>query len=166
MKRLVPRELWGDYPAQLAHFTRPKDDGCWEFTGFVNPSTGYGQLGRNLLAHRVAWEVSNGGPVPAGLVVDHTCHNNEDCHDDAACAHRRCVNPDHLEAVTFRTNVIRGVGATAVNAPKTHCANGHPFDEQNTYHHRGHRQCATCRARQNAISNAKARARRAAKPLS
>lgn len=32
------------------------------------------------------------GPIPAGLVIDHLCNN------------RRCVNPEHLEAVTTGQN--------------------------------------------------------------
>jgi hypothetical protein len=38
------------------------------------------------------------GPVPAGLVLDHTCKNPG------------CVNPDHLEPVTTAVNTRRGAG--------------------------------------------------------
>lgn len=147
MKRLVPSSLYGDYPAQLAYLTRVRDDGCWEFIGYVNPR-GYGQLGRNIGAHRIAWEVANGRPVPVGLVVDHQCHNlHPTCNDDIACSHRRCVNPDHLEAVTQATNILRGKGITPSNAAKTHCAAGHEFTPDNTYHRpdRFGRICRTCR---------------------
>jgi hypothetical protein len=44
-------------------------------------------------------------------------------------------------------NVLRGVGAAAKNARKTHCKRGHPFDEANTYWfgpERRHRMCRTC----------------------
>lgn len=30
------------------------------------------------------------------------------------------------------------------NSKKSRCANGHAFDEANTYHWRGHRKCRTC----------------------
>jgi hypothetical protein len=147
MRRRVPPRLYGDYPGQLAYFTRPQSNGCWEFTGYVLPQ-GYGQLGRNGLAHRFAWEMANGRPVPAGLVVDHQCHNRDPlCIDDTACAHRRCVNPTHLEAVPSKVNILRGKGFAPANARKEACANGHEFTPENTYQRpdRPGRICRTCR---------------------
>ena len=147
MNRRTPRRLYGDYAAQLAHFTQPLANGCWEFTGYVMPQ-GYGQLGRNGLAHRFAWELANGRPVPAGLVIDHQCHNRDPlCVDDSACAHRRCVNPAHLEAVPSKVNILRGKGFAPVNARKDVCANGHEFTDENTYRRpdRVGRICRTCR---------------------
>lgn len=146
MKRLVPSHLYGDYPGQLKLFTRVLTNGCWEFTGYVLPN-GYGQLGRNISAHRTAWEVAN-GPVPAGLVVDHQCHNLDPlCNLSNECSHRRCVNPDHLEAVTQTVNVLRGKGFAPTNAAKTRCANGHEFTPDNIYYRpdRFGRICRTCR---------------------
>lgn len=32
------------------------------------------------------------------------------------------------------------------SAAKTHCPNGHPYDEENTYLYRKNRQCRTCNA--------------------
>lgn len=147
MKRLVPSSMYGDYPAQLARFTRVRDDGCWEFTGYINPN-GYGQLGRNIGAHRIAWEAANGRPVPAGMVVDHQCHNSHPtCNDSKECPHRRCVNPAHLEAVVSAVNIMRGKGFGVTNAAKTHCVKGHEFTEDNTYWRpdRFGRICRTCR---------------------
>lgn len=162
--RTTPIHLWGDYPAQLEYYTLEKPAGyCWIFSGFVNLSSGYGQLGRNIPAHRVAWEVANGRPVPHGLVIDHTCHNVDPvCNDDSDCMHRRCVNPAHLEAVTFRENVRRGNGFSGVNAIKDACPKGHTYDEANTYWYRGKRQCGKCRKASNDASNAR---RKAAKRL-
>lgn len=76
--------------------------------------------------------------MPAGLGLDHLCRV------------RRCVNPAHLEPVTDRVNILRGQAPSAVNAAKTHCIRGHPFNSVNTYWFtetngtRG-RQCRTCR---------------------
>lgn len=113
------------------------ESGCWEWQGTTN-GTGYGRVWDNtarekLYVHRVMYELEN-GPIPDGLEVDHLCRN------------RGCVNPAHLEAVTRKVNQHRGLSISGNNARKTHCPKGHPFDETNTYVHRGYRQCATCRA--------------------
>jgi hypothetical protein len=147
MKRHVPSGLYGDYPAQLAFLTTILPSGCWEFGGYITPH-GYGQLSRNIGAHRLAWEIENGCPVPAGLVIDHLCHNADPaCNDSVACRHRRCVNPAHMEAVTSAANVMRGKSVGPINAAKTHCAHGHEYTPENTYYRpdRYGRICKTCR---------------------
>lgn len=107
-------------------------DGCWEWTG-VRTSDGYGQIyGRMQMAHRVMYELLV-GPIPEGLELDHLCRNPW------------CVRPDHLEPVTTRENVLRGVGISAVNARKTECLKGHSLSGENLYLHRGKRRCRTCR---------------------
>ena len=107
--------------------------GCWNWTAAVNKG-GYGQF-QHARAHRVVWE-SLVEPIPNGYVLDHLCCNPG------------CVNPDHLEPVTQRENVLRGKSPTAQNALKTHCPKGHPYDEANTYviaqPGRIHRMCRTC----------------------
>ena len=109
--------------------------GCWIST--QRPDTnGYVRWGlngpdKNKLVQRVIWETFN-GPVPAGLVLDHLCRV------------RCCVNPSHLEPVTDRVNILRGVGPTALNAKKTHCKHGHEFTESNTGHNAKGRYCKTC----------------------
>ena len=88
-----------------------KGPGCWNWSGRVGRK-GYGQFGngrsRSTLVHKIAYEAIR-GPVPDGLELDHLCRN------------RRCVNPDHLEPVTHRENVLRGDGLAAKNARKTLC---------------------------------------------
>lgn len=95
-------------------------DGCWDWKGSIAPG-GYGKftVEKNLVrkcfnAHRWAYEYFI-GKIPAGLTLDHLCRN------------RKCVNPSHLEPVTIRENLLRGKGASAVNARKTHCPKGHPL---------------------------------------
>jgi hypothetical protein len=100
---------------------------------------GYGALsewidGRTRMhyTHRVAYEAVN-GPIPGGLVIDHLCRN------------RLCANPAHLEAVTHRVNLLRGIGVAAKHAAKTACPRGHTYTEENTYRSKeGSRVCRAC----------------------
>ncbi len=113
-----------------------KTESCWLWTASINPE-GYGKFwvagkGR-LRAHRVAYELVV-GPIPEGLQIDHLCRV------------RHCVNPSHLEPVTHRENLLRGIGIPAVNAKKTHCLRGHPFSGDNLYiEPKGGRRCRECR---------------------
>lgn len=107
-----------------ANWTPEPNTGCWLWTGAIYAGTrGYGRIkmrGRVSSAHRVAWLLYR-GPIPDGMVLDHTCRV------------RACVNPDHLRVVTPKINSIensRGVGA--INRAKTQCHRGHPFDIANT----------------------------------
>ncbi len=71
-----------------------------------------------------------------------------------------CINPEHLEAVTQKENILRGIGAPAVNARKTHCPRGHPFDGDNLYvKPNGDRQCRICRSVQSKRNNRRFRER-------
>jgi hypothetical protein len=80
------------------------DFGCWMWRGKTH--RGYGSIA-GLGVHRVAYE-SLVGPVPDGLVIDHTCHNPETCVNGERCPHRRCANPLHMEPVTPYENWKRG----------------------------------------------------------
>ena len=110
-----------------------KTEHCWIWQGAQ--SNGYGLLevdAKRVYAHRFSYELEN-GPIPPGTEIDHQCRN------------RLCVRPLHLEAVTHRLNMLRAM-AGAVNAAKTHCPAGHPYDEANTYVYQGRRNCRTCAA--------------------
>lgn len=125
--RSLAQRLWSKAPVDEA--------GCWVWQG-GRSDTGYGTIradGQTLLVHRVAYELVK-GPIPEGLTIDHLCRV------------RTCINPDHLEAVTGRINILRGVGSAAQNARKTHCLRGHPFTAENTYiRPSGGRGCRICR---------------------
>jgi HNH endonuclease len=97
--------------------------------------------GRTQYEHVAAWEAVN-GPVPPGMVLDHTCHDPNVCHLGNRCPHRSCRNPDHLTPVTRGENVSR---AWNPNRDKTHCKDGHEFTPDNTYvTATGSRRCRTC----------------------
>lgn len=108
-------------------------ESCWEWTG--PRSNGYGRIraaGRNMLAHRYAYELRK-GPIPADLTVDHLCRN------------RGCVNPDHMELVPNVENVMRGESLHAANARKTHCKRGHELVGDNLrIRPDGTRKCRAC----------------------
>jgi len=122
---------------------------CWAWTG-ARSDSGYGNFyanGRVQSSHRFSYEFLV-GPIPDGLCIDHLCRNPN------------CVNPTHMEPVTTGENILRGVGASATNARKTHCKHGHRLSDDNVGEHHsgtGWRECLTC-------GRMKARKRRKADP--
>lgn len=106
---------------------------CWEWQA-SKYWNGYGQAklnGRGMNAHRVAWLILR-GEIANGLQLDHLCRN------------RSCVNPDHMEPVSRRENILRGISPVAVNFHRFQCKNGHPFDLDNTKMLSGNRRCVKC----------------------
>ena len=80
--------------AKLLNKARLTDAGCWEWAG--TKRGGYGMLShgnKTVSAHRVAYAAYH-GPIPAGMVVRHTCDNPS------------CINPDHLCHGTQQDNVM------------------------------------------------------------
>jgi len=111
-----------------------KTKSCWNWKAGLD-SHGYGFIKLNKVnakAYRVAYELVK-GPIPEGKQIDHLCRN------------RKCVNPDHLEPVTRRENILRGEGVSAINARKTHCSRGHEYTEENTYLYKGQRRFRVCK---------------------
>lgn len=80
------------------------------------------------VAHKMAYEFLIGA-VPEGTELDHLCHSQAyergECGGGEACAHRACVNPNHSETVSRKTNLNRG---SHRNAVKSQCPRGHPYD--------------------------------------
>jgi len=127
-------------------------NGCWVWTAATNGG-GYGAYadtrnwkeGKNCMvpAHRYAYE-SEIGPIPSGMDLDHLCRV------------RRCVNPEHVEPVSRKENLARGVGGSG----KTHCKHGHEFTVDNTYRYTtkaGNQQrfCRKCMVRRSAETAAR-----------
>jgi hypothetical protein len=116
---------------------------CWRWTAAAD-GKGYGVFrvgslkdGTRRQVHAYRWAYEHFvGLVPDGLVLDHLCRNT------------LCVNPRHLEPVSQRENLLRGMGWPAANSRKTHCPKGHPYDAKNTYWHNGGRECRACHREQ------------------
>lgn len=121
-------------PAHLRVLARAERtaDGCLVWLGAVNPK-GYGQVnddGVMRYVHRVVYADAH-GPIPPGVQIDHLCRNT------------RCVDTDHLEAVSPSVNRAR---QAAVTERRATCRRDlHPMDDINTYvSPRGLRHCRAC----------------------
>lgn len=98
---------------------------------------------KRMAAHRLIFEVLR-GPIPTGMVIDHTCHIPGECRGGPLCPHRPCINPDHLEVVPPAVNT--GIARAARRRPDQ-CKRGHAFTARNTYTDpTGRRHCRACAA--------------------
>lgn len=118
--------------------------GCWLFSGALTKA-GYGVIrtnGRNLYVHRVS----------AAIYLDYELFDSEHQvnHKDI-CLHTNCWWYEHLyigtQAENIHDSIMNGLHVSVIELQKTHCPQGHPYNEENTIIDKeGHRYCRVCRA--------------------
>jgi hypothetical protein len=156
-----------DLPAELLlRYEVDAASGCWLWAGYRD-CKGYGRVhfqGHSYTAHRAVY-VKHVGPIPDGYVLDHLCRVTS------------CVNPNHLDPVTTRVNLGRGVGPTSVRITARldgTCINGHDVEKVGLHRQGRGWTCAQCgrdrvrryKDRNHDLVNSRLRASRRAKSVS
>lgn len=141
-----PIHVTPEIEARLDKYTERSEEGCWEWAGAVN-NRGYGvmTISKSIYyTHRVSYTRHN-GPIPTGRVLDHLCRNP------------RCLNPEHLEPVSDRVNMLRGYSTAAVAQRRETCLHGHLYAEHGRVYDDGRRHCLACARNQSAERRARNR---------
>lgn len=105
-------------PQSLKARIQVQENGCWLYPGEPTKN-GYVRLNyqrRKIMSHRFFYEHLR-GIIPDDKECDHLCKN------------RSCCNPNHIELVDRATNARK---QDHFLRSKTHCPQGHAYDEANT----------------------------------
>lgn len=92
------------------------ESGCWIWRGSTSKA-GYGQFD-GTGAHRWSFQLAF-GTLKKAQHLDHKCRV------------RNCVNPFHLERVTQRENIVRGLIVSAQSGVSETCKRGHNLTGSN-----------------------------------
>jgi len=114
-------------------------DECWMWIGYIS-GWGYGYFKyryKMWQSHRWIYTYFFGS-IPEARIIHHRCHN------------KLCVNPYHLECLTWLEHRQAHAGEE-YNSTKTHCRKGHEFSRDNTYVYKNkygivRRFCKACRS--------------------
>lgn len=111
--------------------SKDKDGYGWVYVGRTSPS-GHPFSEK---AHRIALTLKLERDILDGFLACHTCDNPS------------CINPAHLyEGTQFDNERDKSVRGRHKNLQKTHCKNGHEFNEKNTWiRSDGSRNCRICK---------------------
>lgn len=124
---------WGDQESRFFDMIE-KTETCWLWKGYKRPN-GYSAMmynSKNQYVHRVSYQIHK-GEIPEGLVIDHLCRV------------RHCANPEHLEAVTLKENLLRGNTLQAKYKNRDACSNGHKYTKETMHLDKdGFRKCRLC----------------------
>ena len=132
-----------------------KVNDCWEWIA-SSDKDGYGYLRINKKkpkAHRLAYEIWV-GPIPKDK--PHVLHH---------CDNPPCINPEHLYTGTNADNVADRVKKNRTSrywSTRTHCKQGHEYNEINTRFYNGERVCRPCENHRQKHAKALSRERRKA----
>lgn len=133
---------------RLERFYIPEpNSGCWLWEGATIKSgkalygvigNESGELPRSILAHRASYQIHKGN-IPSKVHVDHMCTNT------------LCVNPEHLQALTYSEHGE----ITWQRVLKGHCKRGHLMDVKNSWVEKtGQKHCRRCHADREAKNRA------------
>jgi hypothetical protein len=102
---------------RFSRFFVIQEKGCWTWQGFLCNGYGRFRIGKLWLKpHRIMYKLAT-GKLDNTLWIDHLCRNGA------------CVNPSHLEQVSHKENVIRGLSQALY---PNHCKRGHEYTPGNT----------------------------------
>lgn len=115
-KRRTLKERFYDNKFQIA------SNGCWNWTANIVQKTGYGLMMNedhgSIGAHRASYIIHK-GEIPDGFHIHHKCKN------------RKCVNPEHLEAIKASEHL----SLERKGKYQKYCSKGHLLDGENLYNH-------------------------------
>lgn len=134
------------------------EQGCLIWQRCITKKTGYSRIGYRgdvWLGHRLVYALAVRALKPDEH-VDHRCHNADtSCTGGRTCAHRRCLEPSHLEAVSqpennrrAREHATKTPGARFTGEQRGTCKKGlHPWVPENIVSGpRGTDACRACKS--------------------